>query len=511
MDSTRQFLIEELTISTFHSALRQGLTSCSEVTNAYLARITKYDPTLKALISINPNAENEALRKDSETNQYLIQNHPFPPLHSVPIILKDNYTTSDLPTTAGIKALQSLQAVSDCEIVSRLRHAGAIILAKANLHELALHGTTTSSLCGQTLNPYDLHRTPGGSSGGTAVALAANLGLVGCGTDTVNSLRSPASACSIVGFRPSVGLLDTKGVVPVSDTQDVVGPLARSVEDVIVLFDVMRGNNGGEIGTGYTGSTRRDGRLRIGVLDAYFLLEDIESCDNAIFAENTIVQSIIRKALSSIQDPLDVSLIPVDCDATWSIAHLLAHADTQAFEFEECLDTFLQSSDISSTPHRSLRSIVQSGEYHKEAVTDVFFASLENPSVFSRSSEEYRAHLDTIAALKESVRQCFDKYDLDALVYPHQRHLVVNVGATRQPNRNGILAAVTGNPAICIPAGFSPPTSSSPKGIPVGMEFMGRHGHDDELLDIARQVEGLLQGRQVPTLFSESLDRLGPV
>ncbi|KAJ5614825.1 hypothetical protein N7528_008479 [Penicillium herquei] len=507
MDSEQDFSIEELTISTFHSALRQGLTSCSEVIKAYLARITKYDPTLKALININPNAENEALQKDSETKQYITQDHPFPSLHGVPIILKDNYTTSDLPTTAGIKALQSLQTVSDCDIVSRLRHAGAIILAKANLHELALHGTTTSSLCGQTLNPHDLNRTPGGSSGGTAVALAANLGLVGCGTDTVNSLRSPASACSIVGFRPSIGLLDTKGVVPVSDTQDCVGPMARSVGDLRVLFDVMRGNNGVETDTGYTDSTRKDGKLRIGVLDAYFELEDVGSCDNAIVAENAIVQGIIRKALVSIQDSLDVSLIPVECDSTWSVSHLLANADTQAFEFQECLDTFFQSPDISTTPHRSLESIIQSGEYHKEAVTEVFFASLERPSVFSRSSDEYRARLDIIAALKESVRQCFEKYDLDALVYPHQRHLVVNVGATRQPNRNGILAAVTGNPAICIPAGFSPSTSATPKGIPVGIELMGRYGHDDELLDIAGQVEGLLRARQVPKLFSEGLER----
>ncbi|KAJ6031666.1 hypothetical protein N7540_002398 [Penicillium herquei] len=504
MDSTQQFSIEELTISTFHSALRQGLTSCSEITNAYRARITKYDPTLKALININPNAENEALQKDSETKQYLIQNHPFPPLHGVPIILKDNYTTFDLPTTAGIKALQSLTTVSDCEVVSRLRHAGAIILAKANLHELALHGTTTSSLRGQTLNPYDLGRTPGGSSGGTAVALAANLGLVGCGTDTVNSLRSPASACSIVGFRPSVRLVDTKGVVPVSDTQDVAGPIARSVEDVRVLFDVMRESNRVEIGTAYAGSTRR---RRIGVLDAYFELEGVGSRENSIIAENATVQAIVRKALASIQDSLNVSLVPVKSDPSWSIAHLLANADTQAFEFQECLDTFLQSSDISSTPYRSLESIVQSDEYHKEAVTEVFFASLENPGVFSRSSEEYRARLNTIAALKESVRQCLDKYNLDALVYPHQRHLVVHVGATRQPNRNGILAALTGNPAICIPAGFSPPTSSAPKGIPVGLEFMGRYGHDDELLDIAGQVEGLLQARQLPPLFSEGLER----
>lgn len=373
---------------------------------------------------------------------------PFPPLHGVPIILKDNYTTFDTPTSAGSNALRSLITSADSKVVSRLRAAGAIILAKANLHEFALHGTTTSSLGGQTLNPYDLSRTPGGSSGGTAAALAANLGLVGCGTDTMNSLRSPASACAIVGFRPSRGLVSTVGVVPVSETQDVAGPMARTVQDVMALFDVMRGVSGRSRDGSVSGDARQ--RVRIGVLDSYFQLE---GADEKEMRENSAVQKIIRDSLASVKDSLDVVLVPVEGHPDWDLVNLLANADTQPFEFRECLDTFLQSSDV-ETPHRSLKSIADSGEYHREAVTEVFSAPLENPSVFSTKSEEYAAHLDTIAALKESVQRAFEKYDIDALVYPHQRHLVVNVGFTRQPNRNGVLAAVTGSPAICIPGMF---------------------------------------------------------
>ena len=442
-----EFDIKGLTISKLHSALRNGTTSCSEVVNAYLARIAQYDPTIKALICINPNAKDIAKQKDTEIKSYIQNQTPFPPLCGVPIILKDNYTTIELPTSAGSKALQSLRTKSDSVVVARLRDAGAIILAKANLHEFALHGTTTSSLGGQTLNPYDLSRTPGGSSGGTAAALAANMGLVGCGTDTMNSLRSPASACSIVGFRPSKGLVSKEGIVPVSETQDMAGPMARTVEDVRTLFQVMRVD--GSVDPPYSGESKTADELRIGYLGSYYKLEgEISRADPGVVVENC---EVCHVAVSSIMDSLDMDVIDIEDHDDWSISRLLQVADTQPFEFRDCLDSFLQSDQISSTPHRSLESIAQSGEYHKEAVTEVFHAPLENPKVFSRTSPEYQSRLDTIAALKESVNACFEKHNLDAILFPHQRQLVVTVGHTRQPNRNGVLAALTGRPAICIP------------------------------------------------------------
>ncbi|KAJ5673670.1 Amidase [Penicillium longicatenatum] len=494
----------ELTIPAFHALLHQGKTSCSEVVRTYLARITQHDQTLKTLITINPNALTTAIQKDTEIKYYLRKGIPLKPLHGVPIILKDNYTTSTLPTSAGTKALHSLRS-KDGEVVTHLLNAGAIVLAKANLHEFALHGTTTSSLGGQTLNPYDLSRTPGGSSGGTAAALAANLGLVGCGTDTMNSLRSPASACSIVGFRPSMGSVSCVGIVPVSETQDMAGPMGRTVDDVRILYEAMKGPMNRLMDScSYSGSVchekQKQRAPRIGVLNAYFELEDPIACSEQVVAENRVVQSVVHHALDTIQGELDIMLISVDSDPDWTLANLLANADTQPFEFKDCLNAFLQSSYVTSTPCRSLQDIAQSGNYDKEAVTDVFYAPLRDPEVYSRTSKEYRSRLDAIAALKESVRRCFDKYELDALVYPHQRQLVVNVGETRQPNRNGVLAAVTGNPAICIPAGFGPATTSAPRGVPIGIELMGRHGNDDDLLNIASQLEQVLQARKTPLL-----------
>lgn len=246
--------IKDLTISSYHNALVSRSTACTEIVNAYLGRINKYNPVLKAIININQDAVRIAHEKDAELHSFAkhaerkkVRNGGdssvadfLPLLHGVPIILKDTYSTHDMPTTSGVTALRSLTTHRDARVVQSLRNAGAIILGKANLHELSLQGTTTSSLGGQTLNPFDLSRTPGGSSGGTAAALAMNLCMVGCGGDTVNSLRSPASACSVFGFRPSAGQVSRDGIVPVSWTQDVAGPMARNVDDLKKLFDVMK-------------------------------------------------------------------------------------------------------------------------------------------------------------------------------------------------------------------------------------------------------------------------------
>ncbi|KAJ5146725.1 uncharacterized protein N7443_001670 [Penicillium atrosanguineum] len=445
--------ITELTISAFHDALRQQTTSCAAVVRAYLDRIAQYDPTLKTLISINPNALAIATEKDEETTQFLQNGVPFPPLHGVPIILKDNYTTHDLPTSAGVAALRTLHS-TDSAVVHQLRTAGAIVLAKANLHEFALHGTTTSSLGGQSRNPYDLSRTPGGSSGGTAAALAANLGLVGCGTDTMNSLRSPASACAIVGFRPSKGNVSKKGIVPVSETQDMAGPMGRTVGDVRTLYEAMRHMDSGTV---YERSTmERPERIRVGVLETYFGLEEKDpNLPKKLVSENEMVQKIVRSALTSVQDiDASIELVPISSSGDdWSLATLLSTVDTQPFEFKECLEQFLQSPEISS-PHRTLYSIIHSGEYDKNAVTDVFYASLKDPATYSRTSAEYKTRLAKIEKLKQSVRSCFDENTLDALVYPHQRQLAIEIGPTTQPRRNGVLAALTGNPAVCLPGEF---------------------------------------------------------
>ncbi|KAL1967434.1 hypothetical protein VTN77DRAFT_3219 [Rasamsonia byssochlamydoides] len=503
--------IRELTISRFHDALRAGQTTCHAVTAAYLRRILTYDPILKAIIRVNKDALETARQKDVETAALLARNEKkFPLLHGVPVILKDTYGTKDIPTTAGCRALQTLQTKDDAFVVQKLRAAGAIILAKANPHELSMQGITVSSLGGQTRNPYDLGRTPGGSSGGTAAALAANLGLGGCGGDTMNSLRSPASACSIVGFRPTAGQVSRSGTVPVAPTQDAVGPMARTVQDVRILFEAMRGEDPADPITlsperdatvTTTQSQTQGRRYRVGVLDTYFGQEtSVEHQQNDTAKEISTVNKTVLNALEKghqhgLVELVHVSL-PEDCD----VVALLASTDVQPYEFREAINSFLQSDFIQHTPHRTLESISQQegDNILREALPPSFFETLQS-DVFNTSSPEYRTRLARIAKLKDSLSDCFRQFDLDALAYPHQRILVKKVGPmNNQPGRNGILAALTGRPAICIPAGYSPPSPDSLLGVPIGLEFLGQPWKDDELLDLAERFEAVLQARKDP-------------
>ncbi|KAL2006878.1 hypothetical protein VTN00DRAFT_9546 [Thermoascus crustaceus] len=507
IDRPSTFEVRELTISRYHEDLKSGQTTCTEVTAAYLSRISRYNPVLKALITINSHALDIAQEKDFETAEILRNGGKLPPLHGVPIILKDTYSTADMPTTAGCLALKTLTTTTDAFVVRKLRAAGAIILAKANLHELSMQGITISSLGGQTLNPYDLTRTPGGSSGGNAAALAANLCLAGCGGDTMNSLRSPASACSIVGFRPTRGQVSRSGTLGVSETQDAIGPMARTVRDVRVLFEVMKGEDPedpatinperlsvGEEKSPTTTTSERNRPFRIGILDTYFDYDN-ETKNPETSTVNNLILSALNISQSSFATLIHISL-PPSC----SIETLLTTADVQSHEFRTTINTFLQSNFIKSSPHRTLSSLAQSGHFNRGALSSVFFDALQPEEVFGTSTAEYKARLERIAKVKQTVSGVFEEYELDAVAYPHQRHYVVKVGERRQPGRNGILAASTGRPAVCVPAGFSPPTESAPLGVPMGLELMGKPWRDLELLDIAERFEAVLQARREPRL-----------
>lgn len=208
---TTPFDSRESTITSVHHALFTGLNTCQDVVSSFLSRIDALNPKINALISLNSNALTQAQALD----QQLSIGNASQRLFCVPILLKDNYDTVHMRTTGGNLALANSQPTTDAPVVTALKNAGAIILGKANLHELALEGISVSSLGGQTINPYDSSRTPGGSSGGSAAAVAASFAIFATGTDTVNLLRSPASANSLFSIRPTRGLISRAGVIPI--------------------------------------------------------------------------------------------------------------------------------------------------------------------------------------------------------------------------------------------------------------------------------------------------------
>ena len=217
----QQFQLMETSIDEIHRGLRSGKLTCHSLVQQYLDRIKAYDqqgPTLNAMLYINPKVLEQADAMDQQlklgVNRGIKRGTQLKPLQCIPVVLKDNYDTADMPTTGASLALKGMQPTKNAFTVARLRENGALILGKTNMHELAITGLTVSSLGGQTKNPYELTRTPGGSSGGTGAALAANFAAVGTGSDTVNSIRSPSSANSLVGIRPTRGLISRAGVIP---------------------------------------------------------------------------------------------------------------------------------------------------------------------------------------------------------------------------------------------------------------------------------------------------------
>ena len=234
------FDVMERSIAELGAALEAGEVTSRELVAGYLARIEAYDrrgPMLNAMVVLNPNAADEADRLDAERAAGQVRGA----LHGIPVVVKDNYDTADMPTSAGAIGLATSVPPDDATQVRRLREAGAIILGKTSMHELARGITTVSSLTGQTRNPYDPTRNPGGSSGGTGAAVAASFGAVGMGSDTCGSIRIPSAHHALVGLRGTRGLASGDGIVPLSTTQDIGGPLARSVEDLAIALDATVG------------------------------------------------------------------------------------------------------------------------------------------------------------------------------------------------------------------------------------------------------------------------------
>jgi Asp-tRNA(Asn)/Glu-tRNA(Gln) amidotransferase A subunit family amidase len=383
-----------------------------------------------------------------------------------------------------------LQTPADGFVVKKLREAGAVIIAKSNLHELARSGTTVSSLGGQTKNPYDLTRTPGGSSGGSGAAIAANFAVLATGSDTGQSVRSPSSANSLVGVRPTRGLVSRAGMMPFSTTQDEAGPMTRSVEDAARMLDVMAGYDPDDPITAF-GHGRRPASY-VAALDAgalkgarIGLLTDFLGAD-AIHADvNRVVDQAVATLTSKGATVVRVSIPSLD-DLTRGLSLM-------SFEFKAAFDKYLASLGPAS-PVKSLAEFVARGEFHES-----MRRGLEGDVkvVDGPGSPEYLRMVERRAMLRQAVMTVMAANRLDAILYPHQKRLVVPIG-DEQAERNGVLSNSTGFPALTFPGGFSPPTATAPIGVPVGLELLGPEWSEPTLFKLAYAFEQATRARKPP-------------
>jgi len=474
MDAT-EFHLLDATLEQLQTALQAQIISSKNLVEMYLERISAYDrqgPEIRALLSIHPKAVELAIELDMERKIKGSRGM----LHGIPILIKDNYNTKDMPTTCGTKVLETFLPQNDATVVNTLREAGAIVLGKTNLHELALFGTTRSTLGGQTRNPYDLTRTPGGSSGGTGAGISANFAAVGIGTDAVNSVRSPASANNLVGIRPTKGLVSLEGIIPVSFTQDNAGPLARTVGDAAALLEVMVGAKGK-----YTGSLTHDlmGR-RIGVLRNFFGGQPIHAEVNEI---SELALQVMRDLGA---DMIDIEVPGLDAD------NLLLGLDVQRYEIKHELEKYF---NVHGAPIKTFSELLDAGHY--DIATLSFLESVQ-AIADPLNQADYRLRLAKIKELKLAILNVMDRWKVDALFYPHQKRLVVGIGQESQADRNGILSALTGFPSITFQGGFSKPTEFAPIGVPVGIELLGRPYHEARLIEVVNAFEHATHHRRLP-------------
>ena len=475
------FDVFEMSILDLQAAQTAGRVTSRGLVDSYLARIAAYDqvgPKLNAIVVLNPHAREDADALDKER----ASRGPRGPLHGIPVLIKDNYDTKDMATSGGTLGLATMQPAADAFMVKKLRDAGAVILGKTTMHELAAGITTISSLTDQTRNPYDLMRTPGGSSGGTGAAVGASFAAAGMGSDTCGSIRIPSSNQSLVGLRGTQGLSSRTGIIPLSSTQDIGGPLARTVTDLAIMLDATVGadksdpvttDSAGHIPKSYRDSLKADGLkgARIGVLKTLW--------GNA--PEDQEVGNVLRRALDEMKkqgaEVVDVAVPGFD--------DLIRDSSVIADEFKFDLAAYLANEP--NAPVKSLGEILDKGLHH--AQLDQTFRLRNAPE--KKETEHYRQAFIKRRALKAAVMATLEEQRITALAYPTLTRKPALIGEA-QGGSNCQLSATTGLPAISMPGGFTN------DGLPVGFEMLGAAWSEGDLLKLAYAWEQAVKTRRPP-------------
>lgn len=476
------FDVFEKSIADLQAALTTGQLTSRQLVEAYLARIAAYDqrgPAINAIVTLNPEALIQADALDVERRSRGVRG----PLHGIPIVVKDNYETREMVTGGGSMALAANHPPRDAFLVEKLRDAGAVIVGKTNMHELAAGITTISSFGGQTRNPYDLTRNPGGSSGGTGAAVASSFAAVGMGSDTCGSIRIPAAHHALVGLRGTQGLSSRAGIVPLSHTQDIGGPIARTIDDLAIVLDATVGADPSDAVTrasdGHIPKSYREALssaslegARLGIVRS---LIGATPDDEEV---SRVVQRTIDRMKELGAEPIDIVVPGLD--------DLLRDSSVIVHEFKSDLAAYLKS--VPSAPLTDPERIVTDGLFNI-ALEETFTLRLA-PSV-KPDPEGYRRALLKQQTLRTVLAAVLDEQRLTALVYPTLRRKPAYLGDAQRAS-NCQVSAHSGLPALSVPGGFTP------DGLPVGLEFLGAAFDETTLLRIGAAMEKAIAIRQPP-------------
>ena len=487
------FDLEEITVAQLQDSMRTGARTARSICAAYLARIAELDPKLHAVLETNPDTLAIADRLDAERKA----GHVRGPLHGIPVLVKDNIATMDrMMTTAGSLALAGVTPPRDAPLVGRLRAAGAVIIGKTNLSEWANirsnHSISGwSGRGGQCRNPYALDRNPCGSSSGTGAAIAASFAAVGVGTETDGSIVCPSGANSLVGLKPTVGLVSRSGVIPIAHSQDTAGPMCRTVTDAAILLGALAGADPGDPVTAtapaavpdYTKALDPNGLkgARIGVVRPVFGSPEGDRLVNAAL-------DVLKAQGAVLVDPVE-------------IPHMRDYGDQEfavlLYELKADLNVYLAGLGAASRV-KTLADVIAFNDAHKDTEMpyfgqETFIQAQEKGPLTDDAYVEALAHCRRLSRA-EGADVTFAKDKLDALVAPTGGPAwlidLVN-GDCSGAGGNSSIAAVAGYPTITVPVGYS-------FGLPVGMSFIGKPWTEATLIKLAYAYEQAAKPRRAP-------------
>jgi amidase len=488
--------VEEKSIPQLQEAMRSGVMTSRAIVEAYRARIAEMDKELRAVIELNPDALTIADAMDAERKNGKVRG----PLHGIPILIKDNVGTADkMETTAGSLALVGARPPRDAFLVERLRAAGAVILGKTNLSEWANFRSTHASSGwsgrgGQCRNPYALDRTPSGSSSGSAAAVASSFCAAAIGSETNGSIVSPSATCSLVGIKPTVGLVSRSVIIPISRTQDTAGPIARTVADAAILLDAIAGADPHDRAT-MAPNAKRETSYAAG-LDANALHGmRIGVPREQYFGYSTSADSTTQHAIDLMRGKGAVIVDPVPIGKMGEVGD--AEFEVLLYEFKAGINEYLASLGAGSKM-RTLADLIAFNEAHRSTEMPYFGQEIfeQAQKRGSLTDAKYtkalaKSQLDTRARGIDAIMRA---HELDALVAPTNgpAWLIDLVNGDADSGGSSSPAAEAGYPAITVPAGYA-------FGLPVGISFFGRAWSEKKLIRIAYAFEQAANVRHAPT------------
>lgn len=459
--------ITKETVASLSKALNEEIITSEQLINIYLERINEYNAQYNALITINENAINEAKELDEERQNGNIKSA----IHGIPIIVKDNIDVLGTATTAGSKALSDNYPNEDALIIQKLKDAGAIIIAKANMSKFAFYASSSSSDYGTVKNAYNLAYSSYGSSGGSAVSVALNFAPIAIGTDTNASVRLPAQAASLIGYRPTLGLISRTGIIPYDPERDTPGIIGKTIEDIITITNIIKGKDENDDKT-YDSETLKISEINLQNITLGISETFLNGCNENILPENKEINAEVKNLLTSALDKIKdsgITIKVIENYYTTTVDSDIAKSYS-GYQFCDKFNEYILNHQGIIKTFEELAALTPGLEGYVEDCN-----SKMNQSYKDELKENYKDYIEDI--MKEN--------NLDAIIYPSSKNKILELGTTGIINLSAHASSTINYPSITIPIGYDSDN------LPYSLEIMTKTQNDEFLLSLANKINSL--------------------